>query len=91
MSAKLTSLRRLSEAVSSAVLRAARDRGASIAVYTNGDDTYVKALPASPPPGAKLHCVAQFWSDSTDDVRVQVRYPGGESEFRSLLPSELEP
>lgn len=75
-----------------AVKRAARDRGASIAVYLDGHDVVVRSLPAAPPKGVlSPHCVAQFWSENeSGDVTVQVRYPGAESEFRQLLHWELK-
>ncbi len=65
------------DAVRHAVDRAARGAGASFTVYVDGEKVfYVRASEAAPP-AATVVCIAQSWDSDT----VQVRFPGGRSEY----------
>ena len=63
--------------IRAAVSRAERDRGASFAVYFDGETMFMRDGVAAPPVGSVCVCIAQWWSGGT----VQVRYKGGHSEF----------
>lgn len=57
--------------------RAFENKGACFSVHYDGEAVYVRASEAAPPPNSKLICIAQFWADST----VQVRFSGAWSEW----------
>lgn len=49
-------------------------------VYYDGESIFVRASVAAPPLNSVVLCIAQFWSDST----VQLRFKGGRSEWKNF-------
>lgn len=63
-----------------AIERANADKGACFSVWWDGEAVFVRASEAAGPPRGRVICIAQHWDKST----VQVRYPGGHSEWINL-------
>jgi hypothetical protein len=63
--------------IATAVRRAHADPGSCFSVYWDGEDIYVRASEAAPPPHSKCVCIAQRWDEKT----VQLRFDGAHSEW----------
>lgn len=74
-----TLLRLVDNATRSAAYRAYREKGESFAVYVNVEmeTVIMQDAKAAKPKGFTCDCIAQYWSEST----VQVRYDGARSEW----------
>lgn len=74
------------DAIRHAARRANDDKGASYSVWRDGATFFVRPSKGDKPEGAKLVCIAQFWSSMThsdghESHRIQLRFDGAWSEW----------